>query len=77
MSSKGSKDIKGAEYVRQNMPQIGLGTYLINDEEELRSSIDTALECGYRFVDTAQVYRNEAMVGRALKDLLPKYELGR
>jgi diketogulonate reductase-like aldo/keto reductase len=67
----------GINYVRKKMPMIGLGTYLIKDEEGLRIAIDTALDSGYRFIDTAQVYRNEEMVGNALKDLLPKYQLTR
>lgn len=70
-------DSRGHNYVRDHMPKIGLGTYLIKDENELRRAIDSALKYGYRFVDTAQVYRNEAMVGRALLDFMPKYGLTR
>lgn len=68
---------KGRDYVRKHMPQIGLGTYLIKDEEELRVAIDAALGSGYRFVDTAQVYRNEKKVGQALRDFMPKHGLTR
>ncbi|KIH49782.1 glyoxal reductase domain protein, partial [Ancylostoma duodenale] len=35
------------------------------------------LSCGYRFFDTAQVYGNEAALGRVFKELLPKYDLER
>ncbi|KAI6175394.1 putative glyoxal reductase [Aphelenchoides bicaudatus] len=70
-------DNKGRDYVRSRMPKIGLGTYLITDEDELRGSIEAALKCGYRFFDTAQVYRNEDMVGEALRDFMPAYELSR
>jgi diketogulonate reductase-like aldo/keto reductase len=70
-------DNKGRDYVLKHMPQIGLGTYLIKDEEELRVAINSALECGYRFVDTAQVYRNEKLVGQALRDSLPDHGLTR
>jgi diketogulonate reductase-like aldo/keto reductase len=72
-----SKDTKGVDYVRQKMPQVGLGTYLITKEEELRIAVDSALKYGYHFIDTAQVYRNESMVGRALADFLPKYAFTR
>lgn len=71
------KDTKGLEYVKEKMPQIGLGTYLIKKNDELRDAVETALECGYRFIDTAQVYRNEAFVGRAVTDFLPKFGLDR
>jgi 2,5-diketo-D-gluconate reductase B len=42
--------------------EIGLGTYQITDEE-CASTVARALEAGYRHVDTAQMYDNEAAVG--------------
>lgn len=48
------------------MPMIGYGTWAI-DEESLVHGIHTALSAGYRHVDTAEGYRNEAAVGRALE----------
>lgn len=48
-----------------NMPMIGLGTWLIpNDEVEQIST--NALNLGYRHIDTAQVYGNEEGIGKAL-----------
>ncbi|AGB36618.1 aldo/keto reductase [Natronococcus occultus] len=44
------------------LPPIGLGTMGIEDAE----TIATALECGYRHLDTAQVYGNEDVVGEGL-----------
>ncbi|KAI6211878.1 Peptidase-M3 domain-containing protein [Aphelenchoides besseyi] len=74
----GSTNAKaGLEYVRKHMPQIGFGTYLISEEPEIRTVIEAALKCGYRFFDTAQIYRNEKIVGKALKDLMPKFGLKR
>jgi 2,5-diketo-D-gluconate reductase A len=47
------------------IPMIGLGTWLIpNDEVEQIST--SALELGYQHIDTAQVYRNEEGIGKAL-----------
>jgi len=47
------------------MPMIGLGTWLIpNDDAEQIST--NALNLGYRHIDTAQVYRNEEGIGKAL-----------
>ena len=47
------------------LPQIGFGTYLIpNDKAAI--AVSTALELGYRHVDTAEGYRNEGGVGSAI-----------
>nr|WP_218780672.1 aldo/keto reductase [Halobaculum halophilum] len=50
------------------MPMLGLGTWQNDDPEECRSSVATALDMGYRHIDTAQVYRNEAAVGDGIAD---------
>lgn len=48
------------------MPVIGLGTWQ-SPEQEVEQAIDAALEAGYRHIDTAFMYTNEAAIGRALK----------
>ena len=48
------------------MPMLGLGTWENNDSEQCASSVQTALEMGYRHIDTAQIYRNEAAVGAGI-----------
>ncbi len=48
------------------MPMIGIGTSML-DEEACERTVREALEMGYRFVDTAQSYRNEGAVGRAVR----------
>lgn len=52
---------------RGSVPQIGLGTWQLTGDEG-REAIAEALEVGYRHVDTAQMYENEAVVGDALRD---------
>ncbi|KAE9418439.1 hypothetical protein Angca_006066 [Angiostrongylus cantonensis] len=69
--------VSGREYVREKMPIIGFGTYQIRNEKVLYEVVDEALSCGYRFFDTAQIYGNEAALGRIFKELLPKYDLER
>ncbi|XP_070622293.1 glyoxal reductase-like [Erythrolamprus reginae] len=59
------------------MPLLGLGTFRLKGDEAVRASLDAALANGYRLVDTAAVYGNEATLGRALKDLLPRHHLVR
>ena len=48
------------------MPRLGLGTWENEEPQECADSVATALETGYRHVDTAQIYRNEAAVGDGL-----------
>jgi len=47
------------------MPLLGLGTWLAHGRSA-EQAVLTALELGYRLIDTAQMYRNEEQVGRAL-----------
>lgn len=47
------------------MPQLGFGTYLSPPDLTLKSCL-TALQAGYRHIDTAQYYQNEADVGEAI-----------
>ena len=57
------------------IPQLGLGTYKVPDDEAERVVHD-ALEVGYRHIDTAQMYGNEAGVGRAIAACdLPRRDL--
>lgn len=49
------------------MPVIGLGTFQ-SSGETCRRAVSFALEIGYRHVDTARMYKNEAEVGRGIRD---------
>lgn len=49
------------------IPQLGFGVFQVPDDETTRA-VSLALEAGYRSIDTAAVYGNEAGVGRALAD---------
>lgn len=49
------------------IPQIGLGVLRI-DDEGVTSVVESALEAGYRHIDGAAGYNNEAGVGRALRN---------
>jgi 2,5-diketo-D-gluconate reductase A len=55
------------------LPRLGLGTSPMNDDDAERA-VATAIELGYRLIDTAENYRNEVGVGRALKGA-PREEL--
>ena len=47
------------------IPQLGLGVFKVEDDVCEQIVLD-ALEVGYRHIDTAMIYRNEAAVGRAI-----------
>lgn len=49
------------------IPAFGLGTFRLQDDVVIHS-VKTALELGYRTIDTAQIYENEAAVGQAIAE---------
>lgn len=50
------------------IPMLGLGVWQVPDGPECVGAVRAALELGYRHIDTAQAYGNEASVGRALRE---------
>ena len=57
------------------IPQLGLGVYKV-PSEEVYQTVRSALDLGYRHIDTASFYGNEAGVGKAIKDSgIPREEL--
>jgi diketogulonate reductase-like aldo/keto reductase len=49
------------------IPALGFGTFEL-DEGPCRDMVSHALDTGYRHIDTAQAYGNEAAVGAAIRD---------
>lgn len=52
---------------RYEMPLLGFGTYKLTDPKADEAAIVTAIHSGYRLLDTAQAYKNEEIVGNAVK----------
>lgn len=50
------------------IPCVGFGTWQTPNDEVGYNAVRKALELGYRHIDTAAIYRNEEVVGRAMKD---------
>lgn len=50
-----------------SIPKLGLGTFRLENEVVIES-VKNALEVGYRFIDTAQIYGNEAAIGQAIEE---------
>jgi 2,5-diketo-D-gluconate reductase B len=52
--------------MNNTIPQLGLGTFRLQGQQAI-DSVRKGLELGYRHIDTAQIYGNEAEVGQALQ----------
>jgi len=58
------------------IPCIGFGTWNLPDSDTTVDLIKTAIDCGYRHIDTAFAYKNEKSVGEAIRTCgLPREEL--
>ena len=51
----------------RGMPMLGLGTWQNDDPEACADAVATALDAGYRHIDTAQAYGNEEHAGRGIE----------
>jgi 2,5-diketo-D-gluconate reductase A len=49
----------------QTIPQFGFGVFQVEPKDTV-AAVSTALEAGYRHIDTAEMYGNEAEVGEAI-----------
>ena len=58
------------------MPMLGFGVFQIAPGQDTENAVKTALEVGYRMIDTAQAYGNEESVGNAIKSSgIPRNEI--
>ena len=62
-------NLKGAFTLHNGvqMPYFGLGVYLSEDGREVANAVNWALQEGYRHIDTASIYKNEAGVGEGIR----------
>ena len=51
-------------------PQVHFGTFRIKTTEDVEISVTTALETGYRAIDTASVYKNQTKISNTLNTAL-------
>ncbi|WP_408639264.1 aldo/keto reductase [Nocardia yamanashiensis] len=57
------------------MPRLGFGVFQVSTDDSI-AAVSTALEVGYRSIDTAAVYGNEAETGRAIREYgIPRDEV--
>ncbi|MFD2305730.1 aldo/keto reductase [Enterococcus termitis] len=58
------------------IPRLGLGVWKVEDGTEAVDSVKWALESGYRLIDTAAAYKNEAGVGKGIRESgVPREEI--
>lgn len=50
------------------MPWLGFGVHRIDDGQDVEHAVRTALDVGYRSIDTATIYGNERGVGNTIRD---------
>ena len=50
------------------MPFLGIGTFKATKAKEVKAAVQTALELGYRHIDTAAIYQNEEFIGEELQN---------
>ena len=64
--------LQNQTYVKLNngieMPQFGMGVYMVPEGPETVNAVMEALRLGYRHIDTAHAYQNERSVGKAIVD---------
>lgn len=60
-----------------HMPWFGLGVFKVQEGEEVKQAVKSAIAAGYRSIDTAAAYRNEEGVGQAIKEALEENSLSR
>ncbi|WP_232701090.1 aldo/keto reductase [Halobacterium wangiae] len=63
-----AQDTERRAPLSNGMPVLGIGTWQNEDHGQCAESVRTALDHGYRHVDTAQAYRNEEAVGRGIAE---------
>ena len=58
----------GERAYEHDIPQFGLGVFLMSETGECKASVLKALEAGYTHIDTARAYNNEHEVGEAIRE---------
>ena len=65
-----NKTLKGTTTLHNGikMPYFGLGVYKVEEGQQMEETVHTALNIGYRLIDTASFYENEEGVGKAIRE---------
>lgn len=52
------------------IPRVGYGTFRVPEGADLATAVKTAIKEGYRLIDTAAIYENEASVGQGIREAI-------
>jgi methylglyoxal/glyoxal reductase len=76
MTIKGGVSSTTTLYTGVRMPWLGLGVWQVNSDAETERAVRTAIDAGYRSIDTAKIYGNEQGVGRGVRNCgVPREQL--
>ena len=64
-------------YNGNQMPQVGLGVFRVENNDTAKEAVKHAIKSGYRSIDTAMIYQNEEKVGEGIHEALAETDLTR
>ncbi|HAR6581561.1 TPA: aldo/keto reductase [Staphylococcus pseudintermedius] len=64
-------------YNGNQMPQVGLGVFRVENNDTAKEAVKHAIKSGYRSIDTAMIYQNEEKVGKGIREALAETDLTR
>ncbi|EHA6095259.1 aldo/keto reductase [Staphylococcus pseudintermedius] len=64
-------------YNGNQMPQVGLGVFRVENNDTAKEAVKHAIKSGYRSIDTAMIYQNEEKVGEGIREALAEMDLTR
>ncbi|ELH0987988.1 aldo/keto reductase [Staphylococcus pseudintermedius] len=64
-------------YNGNQMPQVGLGVFRVENNDTAKEAVKHAIKSGYRSIDTAMIYQNEEKVGEEIREALAETDLTR
>ncbi|QHW36907.1 aldo/keto reductase [Staphylococcus ursi] len=64
-------------YNGNQMPQVGLGVFRVENNDTAKEAVKHAIKSGYRSIDTAMIYQNEEKVGEGIREALAETGLTR
>ncbi|MDT0900018.1 aldo/keto reductase [Staphylococcus pseudintermedius] len=64
-------------YNGNQMPQVGLGVFRVENNDTAKEAVKHAIKSGYRSIDTAMIYQNEENVGEGIREALAETDLTR
>jgi diketogulonate reductase-like aldo/keto reductase len=71
-SAQGLESITPAKGPFTEIPILGFGTYLINNAQNASATVISAIQTGYRHIDTAAIYQNQKLLAPGIAEGIKK-----